>query len=571
MSLKIDRVQLEIVIQQDQARQKMIELEERMRSANRELQKTKKQFGETSEEYKKQTEVIKQLQQEYDNLYEEIGLTNLSLRDLGKRQKDLNAILRQLNPNTELYKQYSEQLKEVNNRIKELRGTANETRFSLSKLTDGFNKYGAIAASAIAGLTGITLTMRSCVNEYAEMEEAQSQVIKYTGLTKDEVKELNEEFKQMDTRTARTRLNELAGDAGKLGISTKEGVKEFVEAADMINVALGEDLGKEAITQIGKLADMFGTGDRSLKENMLAVGSAVNSVAQNSSAAEPYLVEFTARMGGVGKQANMAITDIMGFASALDQNMLRSEMASTALSGLILKLYQEPSKYAQLAGLQVEEFTKLMSEDVNEAVLTFLEALNRMGGMDKMAPVLDKMSLSGAEAASVISALAGNVEKVRKEQLGANQAFVEGTSVVNEFSVQNSTVQAELDKAKKRFSDIRVELGEQLLPVMKYMVSTGSLTVKGLSAVVSVLMENKRVIVTVTSAIAAYVLVVNGATLAKKAYTVATKAATTATNLFSKATKASPWGLVISGVTAAITYFSMFRDETDKNTESQKN
>lgn len=570
MSLKIDRVQLEIVIQQDQARQKMIELEERMRSANRELQKTKKQFGETSEEYKKQTEVIKQLQQEYDNLYEEIGLTNLSLRDLGKRQKDLNAILRQLNPNTELYKQYSEQLKEVNNRIKELRGTANETRFSLSKLTDGFNKYGAIAASAIAGLTGITLTMRSCVNEYAEMEEAQSQVIKYTGLTKDEVKELNEEFKQMDTRTARTRLNELAGDAGKLGISTKEGVKEFVEAADMINVALGEDLGKEAITQIGKLADMFGTGDRSLKENMLAVGSAVNSVAQNSSAAEPYLVEFAARMGGVGKQANMAITDIMGFASALDQNMLRSEMASTALSGLILKLYQEPSKYAQLAGLQVEEFTKLMSEDVNEAVLTFLEALNRMGGMDKMAPVLDKMSLSGAEAASVISALAGNVEKVRKEQLGANQAFVEGTSVVNEFNVQNSTVQAELDKAKKRFADIRVELGEQLLPVMKYMVSTGSLTVKGLSAVVSVLMENKRVIVTVTSAIAAYVLVVNGATLAKKGYTVATKAATMATNLFSKATKASPWGLVISGVTAAITYFSMFRDETDKNTESQK-
>lgn len=570
MSLKIDRVQLEIVIQQDQARQKMIELEERMRSANRELQKTKKQFGETSEEYKKQTEVIKQLQQEYDNLYEEIGLTNLSLRDLGKRQKDLNAILRQLNPNTELYKQYSEQLKEVNNRIKELRGTANETRFSLSKLTDGFNKYGAIAASAIAGLTGITLTMRSCVNEYAEMEEAQSQVIKYTGLTKDEVKELNEEFKQMDTRTARTRLNELAGDAGKLGISTKEGVKEFVEAADMINVALGKDLGKEAINSIGKLANMFGTDDRSLKENMLAVGSAVNSVAQNSSAAEPYLVEFTARMGGVGKQANMAITDIMGFASALDQNMLRSEMASTALSGLILKLYQEPSKYAQLAGLQVEEFTKLMSEDVNEAVLTFLEALNRMGGMDKMAPVLDKMSLSGAEAASVISALAGNVEKVRKEQLGANQAFVEGTSVVNEFNVQNSTVQAELDKAKKRFADIRVELGEQLLPVMKYMVSTGSLTVKGLSAVVSVLMENKRVIVTVTSAIAAYVLVVNGATLAQKGYTVATKAATMATNLFSKATKASPWGLVISGVTAAITYFSMFRDETDKNTESQK-
>lgn len=571
MSLKIDRVQLEIVIQQDQARQKMIELEEKMRSANRELQKTKKQFGETSEEYKQQANVLKQLQQEYDNLYEEIGLTNLSLRDLGKRQKDLNSILRQLNPNTELYKQYSEQLKEVNNRIKELRGTANETRFSLSKLTDGFNKYGAIAASAIAGLTGITLTMRSCVNEYAEMEEAQSQVIKYTGLAKDEVKELNEEFKQMDTRTARTRLNELAGDAGKLGISTKEGVKEFVEAADMINVALGEDLGKEAITQIGKLADMFGDDDRSLKENMLSVGSAVNAVAQNSSAAEPYLVEFTARMGGVGKQANMAITDIMGFASALDQNMLRSEMASTALSGLILKLYQEPAKYAQLAGLQVEEFTKLMSEDVNEAVLTFLEGLNRLGGMDKMAPVLDKMSLSGAEAASVISALAGNVDKVRKEQLGANQAFVEGTSVVNEFTVQNSTVQAELDKAKKRFADIRVELGEQLLPVMKYMVSTGSLTVKGLSTVISIVAKYKTTISALVIAITAYTVAVNASNLADKAKVFWTNQVTVAVRRLFNVIKSNPYTAVMALVTGLVTLYYDWNRAGEKLTQTERN
>lgn len=570
MGISIKDFRMAIRIDNSDAKKKLADTSGEVRKLEQTLRELEATGKKNSDEYNQIKAKIDILNKSYSDLRKEAGLNALTYDELRRSARQLKSQMDKMVPDTDTWRQYKEDLRITRQRMKELEATANETRFSLSKLTDGFNKYGAIAASAVAGLTGVTLTMRSCVNEYAEMEEAQSQVIKYTGLAKDEVKELNEEFKQMDTRTARTRLNELAGDAGKLGISTKEGVKEFVEAADMINVALGEDLGKEAITQIGKLADMFGTGDRSLKENMLAVGSAVNSVAQNSSAAEPYLVEFTARMGGVGKQANMAITDIMGFASALDQNMLRSEMASTALSGLILKLYQEPSKYAQLAGLQVEEFTKLMSEDVNEAVLTFLEALNRMGGMDKMAPVLDKMSLSGAEAASVISALAGNVEKVRKEQLGANQAFIEGTSVVNEFSVQNSTVQAELDKAKKRFADIRVELGEQLLPVMKYMVSTGSLTVKGLSAVVSVLMENKRVIVTVTSAIAAYVLVVNGATLAKKAYTVATKAATMATNLFSKATKASPWGLVISGATAAITYFSMFRDETDKTTESQK-
>lgn len=571
MSLKIDRVQLEIVIQQDQARQKMIELEDKMRSANRELKNVKKQFGENSAEYAKQVEVLKKLQQEYDNLYDEIGLTNLSLRDLGKRQKDLNAILRQLNPNTELYKQYSEQLKEVNNRIKELRGTANETRFSLAKLADGFNRYGTIAASIIAGLTGVTLTMRSFVNEYAEMEEAQSQVVKYTGLAKQEVEELNEEFKRMDTRTARTRLNELAGDAGKLGITTKDSVLEFVEAADMINVALGEDLGKDAITQIGKLADMFGDGDRSLKENMLAVGSAVNSVAQNSSAAEPYLVEFTARMGGVGKQANLAITDIMGFASALDQNMLRSEMASTALSGLILKLYQEPAKYAKLAGLQVEEFTQLMSKDANEAVLTFLEALNRLGGMDKLAPVLDQMSLSGAEAASVISALAGNVDKVRKEQQGANQAFVEGTSIYNEFSVQNSTVQAELDKAKKSFSDIRVELGEQLLPVMKYMVTTGSLTVKGLSTIISIAAKYKTTITTLIVAITAYTVAVNASNLADKTKVFWTNQVIATVRRLFNVIKSNPYTAVMTLVSGLVALYYDWNRAGKQLTQTEQN
>lgn len=571
MSLKIDRVQLEIVIQQDQARQKMIELEDKMRSANRELKNVKKQFGENSAEYTKQVEVLKKLQQEYDNLYDEIGLTNLSLRDLGKRQKDLNAILRQLNPNTELYKQYSEQLKDVNNRIKELRGTANETRFSLAKLADGFNRYGTIAASIIAGLTGVTLTMRSCVNEYAEMEEAQSQVVKYTGLAKQEVEELNEEFKRMDTRTARTRLNELAGDAGKLGITTKDSVLEFVEAADMINVALGEDLGKDAITQIGKLADMFGDGDRSLKENMLAVGSAVNSVAQNSSAAEPYLVEFTARMGGVGKQANLAITDIMGFASALDQNMLRSEMASTALSGLILKLYQEPAKYAKLAGLQVEEFTELMSKDANEAVLTFLEALNRLGGMDKLAPVLDQMSLSGAEAASVISALAGNVDKVRKEQQGANQAFVEGTSIYNEFSVQNSTVQAELDKAKKSFSDIRVELGEQLLPVMKYMVTTGSLTVKGLSTIISIAAKYKTTITTLIVAITAYTVAVNASNLADKTKVFWTNQVIATVRRLFNVIKSNPYTAVMTLVSGLVALYYDWNRAGKQLTQTEQN
>ena len=505
MSLKIDRVQLEIIVQQDKARQQMLDLEKQMKAANTELKNIKKQFGENSAEYRAQQDVIRRLKQQYDDLFNEIGIGHLSLKELANRQRELNAILRNMDPSLPEWKQYNEQLKAVNARIKELRGTATETGLSLGKLADGFNRYAAIGASVVASLTGMTLTMRKCVDEYATMEEAESQVIKYTGMAREETKQLNEDFKRMDTRTPREELNRLAGEAGKLGITGVQGVREFVEAADQINVALGEDLGEDAVNQIGKLSQMFGDESRSLKENMLAIGSAVNQVAQSTSASEPYLVSFTARMGGVSKQADMAVTDIMGFASALDQNMLRSEMASTALSGLIMRIFQEPAKYAKLAGMDVEEFTKLVETDVNEAVMSFLSALNRMGGMSKMAPVLKEMQLSGAEAASVISTLAGNVDLVRREQENANKAFTEGTSITNEYNVQNNTVQARLEKLQNDFKNIRVELGERLLPVMRYMISTGSLTVKGLMAIIQAVDEYKGVLITLVAGIGSYV------------------------------------------------------------------
>ncbi|MCF2592873.1 phage tail tape measure protein [Bacteroides caecigallinarum] len=569
MSIGIKDFRMAIKIDNSDAKQKLAETSAEVRKLEKELKDLEATDKKNTEEYKKAKARLDELNKSYNDLRKEAGLNAMTYDELRKSAKSLKRQLDKTVPDTAEWKELQADLQITRARMKELSGQANETRFSIAKLADGFNRYGTMAATAVASLTGLTLTMRKCVDDYAEMEEAQSQVIKYTGLSKEAVNELNEEFKNMDTRTPRTRLNELAGDAGKLGISTKEGVLEFVEAANMINVALGEDLGKDAITQIGKLAGMFGEGDRSLKENMLAVGSAVNSVAQNSAASEPYLVEFTARMGGVGKQAKLAVTDIMGYASALDQNMLRSEMASTALQGLILKLYQEPAQYAKLAGIEVGAFTKMMEEDANEAVLTFLEALGRLGGMDQMAPVLKEMKLSGAEAAGVIAALAGNVEKVRKEQEGANKAYMEATSVENEYFVQNNTVQAELEKMREKFAQLRVEIGGKLLPVMKYMISTGSLTVKGLKFLVDIFLEYKNVIIALVAAITTYIAITKTATVVTKAYHAITKAATVVTAALNKTFKASPWGLVISGLTAVITYFGFLRDKTDEATAAQ--
>lgn len=510
-----------IRIDNSEAKTKFAETKEQIAAVRAEMDKLAAEGKKNSDEYK----ALKQRQDELNKSlaeYRKEGVrTSLSYAELRKGASQLKREMDRAIPGTEEWKALRQDYLLTKKRMRELEVQARDTRFSLSKMADGFNRYAAIGTSAVASLTGVVLTARKCVDEYAEMQEAESQVIKYTGMTKEEVAELNEEFKHMDTRTPREKLNALAGDAGRLGITGKKGVLDFVDAANQINVALGEDLGEDAVKNIGKLSQMFGDANRTLRENMLATGSAVNTVAQNSSAAEPYLIEFAARMGGVAKQAKLTITDVLGFASALDQNMLRSEMASTALQGLILKIYQEPAKYAKLAKMDVEEFTTLIDTDVNEALLRFLESLGKLGGMDKMAPILKEMKLSGAEAAGVISALAGNVEKVRKEQKTANDAFREGTSITNEYNVQNNTVQAGLDKAKEKFKNVRVELGEKLLPVMKYMITTGSMTVKGLGALVSILSEYKGIILSSIAVITAYTAAVKAQELWTKRLTAA--------------------------------------------------
>lgn len=76
--------------------------------------------------------------------------------------------------------------------------------------------------AAIQAINGVRQVLQQTVSDFATMEEAMAQVRKYTGMTTDEVKDLNEALKKIDTRTSRERLNELAGDAGKLGITAKD-------------------------------------------------------------------------------------------------------------------------------------------------------------------------------------------------------------------------------------------------------------------------------------------------------------------------------------------------------------
>lgn len=445
-------------------------------------------------------------------------LKTSSIRDLEYSLKALNRQMRGMQRGTEQFKQMELKAKQLKAELQAVRAEGVAQESWIKRSADWFNRMQGIALGAVAAISGITFTVKKCVEEYAKMDDEMTNVRKYTGQAAEEVERMNEDFKKMDTRTPRQKLNQLAEDAGRLGITSTAAVEEFVDGADKINVALGDDLGDKAVSQIGKLAQMFGEDKtKGLRGAMLATGSAVNELAQNSSASAGYLVDFTARVAGVGKQAGFTQAQIMGLASVLDQNMQQDETAATAVQNLLAKMFQDSAKFAQIAGLNVKEFAKTLKEDANGALLQFLAAMRAKGGFADLAPMFEEMKMDGSRATGVLTVLADKLDDIKSAQNLASEAYAEGTSVLNEFETQNESVQAQLDKASKKFLDLSIELGQKLYPAARYCISAASLGVRALSTLVDFVKDYWRILIVLTAAIVTYTAVSKAKLIAEKA------------------------------------------------------
>lgn len=446
------------------------------------------------------------------------NLKTSSIRDLEYSIKALNQQMQGMQRGTEQFKQMERQAKQLKAELQAVRAEGVAQESWIKRSADWFNRMQGLALGAVAAISGITFTVKKCVEEYAKMDDEMTNVRKYTGQTAEEVERMNEDFKKMDTRTPRQKLNQLAEDAGRLGITSTAAVEEFVDGADKINVALGDDLGDKAVSQIGKLAQMFGEDKtKGLRGAMLATGSAVNELAQNSSASAGYLVDFTARVAGVGKQAGFTQAQIMGLASVLDQNMQQDETAATAVQNLLAKMFQDSAKFAQIAGLNVKEFAKTLKEDANGALLQFLAAMRAKGGFADLAPMFEEMKMDGSRATGVLTVLADKLDDIKTAQDLASEAYSEGTSVLNEFETQNENVQAQLDKASKKFLDLSIELGQKLYPAARYCISAASLGVRALSTLVDFVKKYWRILIVLTAAIVTYTAVSKAKLIAEKA------------------------------------------------------
>lgn len=439
-------------------------------------------------------------------------------RELSRTLSTLTRQMQGMTRGTAEFTAQAEKIRQVRDALAEVR----EEMEPQPGIWDRIKSAGTGAVEVIKGgldaVSGLISSGKEAVERYSSMQAEMANVTKYSGLAADEVERLNEEFKGMDTRTSREDLNRLAQDAGRLGKQSVEDILGFVRAADQINVAL-DDLGDGATLTLSKLTGVFGVEEQyGTEAALLKTGSVINELSQNCSASAPYIAEFTARLGATGSQAKMTIPQIMAYGAVLDTTGMNVEAASTAVSQLITRMFTDPAKYAKAAGLDVKKFTDLLNKDANAALMTLLETLGKAGGMEKLAPMFADMGEKGSNSVKVLGALAGQINAVRAQQEAAGKAFEEGTSISQEAAVQNGTVAASLDKARKQIDEVTVAIGEKLLPIMSTALKGGYEGMKMVGALVSFVMDNLWVVTSLAAAWAAYTIAVNAATIKSKAH-----------------------------------------------------
>lgn len=331
-----------------------------------------------------------------------------------------------------------------------------------------------------AGFNELVAGMRKMYEMNVALSDQLSDIEKTTGIAGQELAELSNDINRIDTRTSVEELNKLAVVAGKIGIKGKDNVLAFVDAGNKINVALGEDLGEDAIKNIAKLNDVLGITEKlGVEKALLSTGSAINELGQNSTASEAYLVDFAQRLGGIANQAKITMPQILALASASDQLGQNVEVSATAMNKVITTIVSKTGQVAKAIGISQKELQDALDVSTWEGLMLVLEKLSGKGGLAAIAPLMGDLGSDGARLTAVIASLSSNTEVLRREVELSNKAFTEATSIEAEYEKKNNNLAGTIEKIGKNIR--RWFLGSGIVDWMQSVASGIEELTRGMS------------------------------------------------------------------------------------------
>ena len=450
------------------------------------------------------------------------------------------------------------------------------------------------------------------VDELLKIADAMTDVEKTSGMTHDQVKELWNQFDQMDTRTSKLDRLKIAEVAGRLGVPVQQ-MKSFVQEVDKAYVALGDSFegGLEGVVdQLGKIKGLFSTTkEMEYAEAINRVGSALNTLAAQGTASEGNIAQFALRVGTLPDALKPAIDKVLGLGAAFEESGIDQQIAASGLTNFLTTAGENISAFAYSMHMSKKEAEDLLNTNPEEFFLKFAEGMKGLSGT-QTAKVLESLKLNSLEVQKAIGAAANKTDDFRKSMKTAGVEMENMNSLTDEFNKKNNNAPAIIEKLKNAWNDtftstniinkfewliqaigwltgVTREASDGVVVFKERLVFLGKIitvlvaSVLGYNAALLVLTlttksayQQTLLYNVVQKAKVAWDTIARGTTLlyaaAKAILTGNVVRATAAMRLFNITTKLNPLGLIIGVITAAIVAYSLFSKKVDETTSALK-
>ncbi len=430
---------------------------EELRDASSALKKKLDSLAPSSDEAKKIKKQLQDLDKEINQVQDDI----VDVNDVISRSKNGKASITELK---QAYKQLEEELVKINTGDKDFankKKALEELRKKIDSVTASAGKQGGAWQTALKNLTAYVGLFRafnaiqglitSAIKKNLDYSASLTDIRKVSGLTIEDVNKLSTELAKIETRTSVDSLAQLAFQGAKLGMGKYgvDGMKQFVEAADKINVAIGEEMGEQALPALSKMVEVMGLIPKmGIGKAIEATGSAMFKLSSTSTATSNDITEFAKRCTGVARTAKITTPQLLALGSAFSSQMAAPEVAATAMSKFIVALQKNHNLIEKDLDIPQGTINKMYSAgNAMDAIVLILEKMKAKGNMNALGEIFKDVGGDGQRLVSSMVTMAKNVDMLKDHLYESEEAFEEATAVSAEYSMQQKSAIGILERA----------------------------------------------------------------------------------------------------------------------------
>lgn len=446
---------------------------------------------------------------------------------------------------------------------------------------DGLKKALPVVTAAAGVYVGI---MKQAVDSSMKFESAMADVRKVVDFdTPEQFKEMEQDILNL-TKTlpmAAEDIAKIVAAGGQSGIA-KEDLTAFAESAAKMGVAF--DVTAE---QAGDMMAKWRTAFKMGQGEVVDLADKINYLGNTTAASAPLISDVVTRVGPLGAIGGVASGEIAALSASMIGVGVQSEVAATGIQNLIMGMVKGESATASQAaafqslGLDAVELSKRMQVDARGAILSVMEAIKALPKEQQAAKLV---SIFGLESVKAISPLLDNLDNLKDNFNKVGDSANYAGSMEAEFEARAATTENSMQLAKNAISRIGIELGSVFLPHLKTALEYFA---RGAGIIADFATKHQTltgVILGVTAALSAALLVFTSLTLvapgiatmvtafsavkgAVTSFGLATKLAAAGQWILNAAMAANPIGLVVVAIAALVgTLIYLYNtNETVKN------